>query len=76
MAEEKKLKKLGDHNAEMMARHNDRVAHKATGKPNGIACPMCKKELNDTNPGIVLTTDPPQKDVNCPACGWTGHRFC
>lgn len=41
--------------------------------PNGIACPKCGLELWDSNPMIVLTSDPPQKNIHCPACGWRGY---
>lgn len=43
--------------------------------PNGIECPTCKEELQDTNPTVVLTGNPPKKDVHCPACGYTGYAL-
>lgn len=42
---------------------------------NGIECPLCEKELTDTNPQVTLTSLPPQKDVKCEACGWVGYRI-
>ena len=42
--------------------------------PNGIECPQCKSELYDSNPNIVLTTHPAQKNVHC-SCGYSGYRF-
>lgn len=44
-------------------------------RPNGIACPNCAKELMDSNPACVLTSNPPQKNTHCPACGYRGYRF-
>ena len=42
---------------------------------NGIACPNCGKELVDTCPNVVLDSYPPQKNVNCLACGYRGYRI-
>lgn len=44
-------------------------------QPNGIACPKCGKELIDSNPKVTLTSNPPQKNVDCPWCGYRGHRI-
>ena len=43
-------------------------------RPNGIACPMCMHELMDSDPSMMLTSSPPQKNVHCPACGYAGYR--
>lgn len=56
------------------------LAHEALRKSmephaNGIACPKCGSELWDTNPMMTLTSNPPQKNVNCPTCGWNGYRL-
>lgn len=74
--EKPKLKTLAQHNAEMNARNTEETKARKDGKPNGIACPLCKEELRDTFPGLILASIPPQMDVHCPACGWTGHRIC
>lgn len=42
---------------------------------NGIACPECGLELWDSSPGLVLTSNPPQRNVHCPACKWRGYAF-
>ena len=57
-----------------------RQAHRRTemlGQPhaNGIACPACGKELWDTNPCLTLTSNPPQKNIHCPNCGYIGYRI-
>lgn len=64
------LKSIDEHNA---ARRASLATPAKTG--NGIACPKCKSELQDTNPGMILASSPPQKDVRCPACGFTGLRL-
>lgn len=48
--------------------------HGPAPRPNGIACPTCSGELVDSHPGITLTSNPPQVNVACPACGFTGYR--
>jgi ribosomal protein S27AE len=42
--------------------------------PNGIACPQCGREMLDSQPGVTLTSNPPQKNVHCPKCGYAGYR--
>lgn len=43
--------------------------------PNGIKCPDCGKELWDSDPIVTLTSDPPQKNIHCLACGYRGYRL-
>ena len=43
---------------------------------NGIECPKCKEELYDTDPSMVFTSDPPQKQIKCLNCGYNGYRYC
>jgi len=57
-----------------------RKAHERLDKlnqphPNGIACPSCGTELWDSNPMMTLTSNPPQKNIHCPACGYHGFRI-
>ena len=61
------MKTLEQHNAER--RKDINRPH-----PNGIACPQCGKELWDTHPMCILTSNPPQKNVHCPACQYRGYR--
>jgi ribosomal protein S27AE len=42
---------------------------------NSIACPKCGNELIDTNPMIILTTHPAQKNVHCDKCDYVGYRI-
>ncbi len=43
--------------------------------PNGIECPKCKEELWDSASMCTLTSNPPQKNVHCPKCGYRGYRL-
>jgi len=43
--------------------------------PNGIACPECGAELYDTQPNMMLTSNPPQYYIGCQKCDYTGTRF-
>lgn len=54
---------LQEHNELKRKLHDEGFA-----KKNGIACPKCGHEMVDTNPGMLLTSNPPQKDVHCPMC--------
>ena len=64
------LKSLEEFNAEQ------RAIHRADAAPrlNGIACPKCGEELLDSWPMIILSSIPPQKDIHCPACDYSGYR--
>jgi hypothetical protein len=42
---------------------------------NGIACPKCGCELLDSNPNLMLLTNPPQFRVHCSSCDYHGTRF-
>jgi len=68
------MKTLEEHNAErykVFGRlHNEMEPH-----PNGIACPKCSNELWDSNPTLTLTSLPPQKNVHCPSCRYSGYRI-
>lgn len=39
----------------------------------GIACPQCGDEMLETNPGVILTSNPPQKNVHCPTCKYKSY---
>ncbi|KKK89154.1 hypothetical protein LCGC14_2735970 [marine sediment metagenome] len=66
-----RLKTLEDHDAETYE------LHKRINEPhaNGIKCPECEGELWDSSPHIMLTSNPPQKNIHCPECGYTGFRL-
>lgn len=68
------MKTLDQHNKERMEAHSIYMELQKP-HPNGIACPKCGKELWDSAPTITLTSNPPQKNVHCPACGYTGYRL-
>ncbi len=66
------LKTLEEHEEE---RARDR-AHFNRPCRNGIACPKCGAECIDSNPGIVLASDPPRSLIACSKCDFTGSRTC
>lgn len=39
----------------------------------GIACDNCGKEMQYTDPGIILLTSPPKEAVNCIFCGYKSY---
>ena len=68
------MKTLDQHNAER--RHSFSEQDELNKPhPNGIQCPNCDAELWDSNPMIVLTSYPAQKNVHCPECGYAGYRL-
>jgi hypothetical protein len=42
---------------------------------NGLACPECGNELADSNPNMMLLSNPPQFRIHCPSCDYHGTRF-
>jgi len=67
------MKTLEEHNEEskeFFYKMNDN-----SPKPNGIKCPKCGEELLDSTPNIVLTSYPPQYNIHCSKCGYSGYRF-
>jgi transposase len=68
------MKTLSEHNAEKeKAYHEMQIMNDP--HPNGIACPECGHELWDLHPMVILTSDPPQKEVFCPKCKYHGYRL-
>ena len=69
-----KMKTLDQHNHERFEAYLEEEKMMLP-HPNGIECPECGKELWDSNPMMVLTSNPPKKDVHCPECGYRGYRL-
>jgi transcription elongation factor Elf1 len=67
------MKTLDEHNDERR-RERESLRRAQDPHPNGIECPECKAELWDSNPTMLLTSNPPQKNVHCPQCKWRGYR--
>jgi predicted RNA-binding Zn-ribbon protein involved in translation (DUF1610 family) len=65
------MKTLDEWNKERAA---DLRAARTYPKPNGLACPECGAELQDTD-GSRLMSSPPQVRVNCSKCGFFGYRI-
>ncbi len=72
---DKQLKSLKDFNAKKRVWYNTIEEAKRKPRYNGIACPECGAELIDTNPNIVLTSNPPQKNIHCPNGDYRGYRL-
>lgn len=66
------LKSLAEHNEEVFRRHAS-IREEENG--NGLECPNCEAELYDSEPGIVLTSNPPQHRVACRECDFKGTRY-
>ena len=62
------LKSLEEHNKERHILYSDKP------RKNGIACPECGSELEDSDPHSTLASNPPQKNVNCTKCDYKGYR--
>lgn len=66
------MKTLDEFNADKMREYELwKAPHPAK---NGIVCPKCGNELFDSDPYIILGSDPPQKEVYCD-CGFRGYRI-
>jgi hypothetical protein len=65
---DKKLITLEEHNEAATRRYFNRECEPLL---NGIACPVCGGEMEDDQPGMVLTSYPPKKSISCRNCG---HR--
>jgi hypothetical protein len=70
----KKLKTLEENNA--LAFSSTRVNF-TVPILNGIACPKCGSELLDSQPNVILTSNPAQKNTKCSSekCDYIGYRF-
>ena len=66
------MKSLEQHNSERQEL-NRTILDAAKPHPNGIACPNCGKELWDTNPDMVLLSNPPKKNIHCESCNYRGY---
>lgn len=68
----KVLMPLADYQAAVKEKYQNVMQH----KPNGIECPNCKAELNDTEPNKVTKTNGPSyTSVGCLKCGYFGIRY-
>lgn len=67
----KKLISLEEHNKERLEQHFD------LNKPklNGLKCPKCGAPLYDPYPNVTLTSNPPQKNVECTKCNYAGYAY-
>jgi hypothetical protein len=74
----RKLIPLEEYNAEQLSSH-DRWLRKQedpkTYARNGLECPKCGAELYDSRPGVKLLSNPPQKNIACTECDYTGLAY-
>jgi len=68
------MKTLKEHNADIIKRYNA-LQKLNEPHPNGIACPVCGNELWDSCPTMILASNPPKLNINCPNCNYTGYRL-
>ena len=54
--------------------HNKQRSIKPVYK-TGIACPNCDNALVETFPGNILLSSPPQKEVHCENCNFSGYAL-
>lgn len=71
----RKLKSLKEHNSNRLKQIWQISGTKLEPVPNGIECPDCGKELFDSNPGQLLLSNPPQHEIHCKYCKYTGTRY-
>jgi len=64
------LKTLDEYN-----RHRYTLYAKPIVIKTGVLCPNCGTEMEEENPGIVLTSLPPKKAVICPKCNKKGFMI-
>ena len=62
-----------------LAKHNELIRKSwelvRFPRKNGIACPECGHELQDTDHELLGITNPPQTRVSCSHCIWKGTRL-
>jgi DNA-directed RNA polymerase subunit RPC12/RpoP len=48
---------------------------KQLANKTGVKCPRCVEEVEllNSSPGVVLLSYPPQINVHCPVCSYTGY---
>lgn len=66
-----KLMSLEEHNAIVAQQYHDPQANLPA--KNGLACPVCGKEMFDTTPNMIHVSHPPRKAIHC-RCGYRGWR--
>ena len=67
------LKPLDQHRKELEAIFEKQRKESTS---TGVECPRCKEELHNCHPGLLLTSYPPQIQVECLSCGYTTSIIC
>jgi len=68
------MKTLDQHNEERSEYYKEQRRLREPHS-NGISCPQCHNELWDSDPTMILTSNPPQMNIHCPVCGYRGYRL-
>lgn len=71
--EPKQLISLKEHDERARALYD--MFRTGNKRPNGIACPLCGRELIDCSPSCQYLVYPPKTDVECLFCKWKGERI-
>lgn len=68
------MRKLEDFNADRQKYYD---LQRKMDKPyrNRIQCPQCGGELWDSNPMMILISNPPERSIYCPNCGYRSYRL-
>lgn len=66
------MKTLDEHNQDKILANKEARKRKHL---SGIACPKCKTEMIFPRPYEMLLSDPPQKTIECPECGYNGYMI-
>jgi len=61
-----KLKSIEEYNKERMTFFSNNIEANT-----GIACPQCGDQLKESNPGMLLMSNPPRKSVRCDTCNYS-----
>ncbi len=69
------MKTLKEFNQERSKQYEDASAKLKPNQSNEIQCPICGTELFDTNPEVLLLSNPPKKNVHCGGCDFKGYRI-
>ncbi len=72
----KSLRNLVEHHKTVLAVIQEAERRRAENDwPSGYACPDCGSEMKYTNPFLVISMNPYQRELDCPFCGHHDHEL-